>query len=113
MKGPRVWPIFVGYVVALTTMGFAGAIVLRLWFGRHGLPPMAGKLDLPLLLVSVLASQLTLLVLLVLFTRPLTAQRLRLGPSAASPPTLAAITLGTIALGQTLESASTLLGFHD
>ena len=112
MQRPRVWPIFVVFVVAVVAMGVGALVAMRL-----GQVPVGDgslkQLNLTSLLVSNAGAELALLLCVLVFTRPLKRERLRLHRSPANALTLTAICLGTLAVGQVLDSASALLGYYD
>jgi membrane protease YdiL (CAAX protease family) len=66
---------------------------------------------LPGLLAGGMASSTALLVTLLIVARPLEPARLRLLPGRESGRDLAAMIVGTLALGQVLDSATVLAGF--
>jgi membrane protease YdiL (CAAX protease family) len=68
---------------------------------------------LPGLLVGTLASSFCLLLTLLLTVRPLDAARLRLLPGWETGTTLTAMTLGLLGLGQSLDSATVLVGLGE
>jgi membrane protease YdiL (CAAX protease family) len=68
---------------------------------------------LPGLLAGGLASSAALLVTLLIVARPLDPMRLRLVPGRETGRQLAAMILGTLALGQGLDSATVLTGVAD
>ena len=65
---------------------------------------------LPGLLAGGLASSTALVVTLLIVARPLEPARLRLLPGRETGPQLAAMIVGTLALGQALDSATVLAG---
>jgi hypothetical protein len=80
---------------------------------RAGFPELSDREvfdGLPGLLAGGLASSLALLVTLSIVARPLDPVRLRLVPGRETGDQLAAMILGTLALGQVLDSATVLAG---
>jgi len=109
---PRVWPIFVAYVLAFVAIvGFSlvAAVMLRAAF-----PELSEREvfdGLPGLLAGAVASSAALLVTVLVVARPFDLARLRLLPGRETGDQLAAMILGTLALGQVLDSATVLAGF--
>ena len=108
---PRILPIFVAYVLAFVSIvGFSlvAGIMLRAAF-----PELSERElfeGLPGLLAGGVASSMALLVTVLVVARPLDPARLRLVPGRESGGHLAAMILGTLALGQVLDSATMLAG---
>jgi hypothetical protein len=105
----RVWPVFVVYVlafVAIIAFTIVAAVALRalypdlaeaeLFSGLHGL------------LAGGVASSVALGVTVLSVSRPLDATRLRLRPGRETGRDLVAIVVGTLTLGQTLDSLTML-----
>jgi hypothetical protein len=111
MSEPRVWPIFAAYLLAFVSIvGFSlvAAIMLRAAF-----PELSEREvfdGLPGLLAGGMASSAALLVTLLIVARPLDPARLRLVPGRETGDQLAAMIVGTLALGQMLDSATILAG---
>ena len=108
---PRLWPVFVAYVLAFVSIvGFslvAAAIV------RAAFPELSEREvfeGLPGLLAGGIASSAALMVTVAMAARPAAAARLRLLPGRETGDHLAAMILGTLALGQLLDSATMLAG---
>ncbi|OLE39922.1 MAG: hypothetical protein AUG00_00120 [Candidatus Rokubacteria bacterium 13_1_20CM_2_70_7] len=114
MSARRVWPVFVAYLLAfvgIVAFTLAAALVL------HGLYPELPEREvfdgLPGLLAGALASSSALMVTLLAVMRPLDPARLRLKPGRETGPTLVVMIVGTLALGQTLDSATAVAGLAD
>ncbi len=108
---PRVWPVFVVYVlafVAIIAFTIVAAVALRalypdlaeaeLFNGLHGL------------LAGGVASSVALGFTVLSVSRPLDLARLRLHPGRETGRDLVAIVVGTLALGQALDSLTMLAG---
>jgi len=108
---PRVWPVFVVYVlafVAIIAFTIVAAVALRalypdlaeaeLFSGLHGL------------LAGGVASSVALGFTVLSVSRPLDLARLRLHPGRETGRDLVAIVVGTLALGQALDSLTMLAG---
>lgn len=111
MSGPRVWPIFVAYLLAafsIVSFSLVAAIMLRAAF-----PEMSEREvfdGLPGLLAGGMASSMALIVTVLIVSRPLDPVRLRLVPGRETGDQLVAMIAGTLALGQVLDSATMLAG---
>jgi membrane protease YdiL (CAAX protease family) len=110
MNRPRVWPIFVAFIVAaVATAVFAAGVGML----EGGLAANATVQANPRwMLEAVLATQAALLVAVLCFARPLSAQRLGLARGGTSAGLTLAAVAGTVALGAALDSAGRLLGLH-
>ena len=108
---PRLWPVFVAYVLAfvsIVSFSLVAAVMMRAAY-----PELSEREvfdGLPGLLAGGLASSAALLVTLSIVARPLDPARLRLVPGRETGDQLAAMILGTLALGQVLDSATVLAG---
>jgi len=108
---PRVWPVFFVYVlafVAIVAFTIVAAVGLRVLY-----PDLAESElfnGLPGLLAGGVASSLALSVTVLSVSRPLDLGRLRLRPGRETGRDLVAIVLGTLALGQALDSLTLLAG---
>ncbi len=108
---PRLWPVFVAYVLAfvsIVSFSLVAAVMIRAAY-----PELSEREvfdGLPGLLAGGLASSAGLLVTLSIVARPLDPARLRLVPGRETGDQLAAMILGTLALGQVLDSATVLAG---
>jgi membrane protease YdiL (CAAX protease family) len=111
MNGPRVWPVFAAYVLAFVSIvGFSlvAAVMLRAAF-----PELSDREvfdGLPGLLAGGIASSTALLVTVLVVARPVEPATLRLVPGRETGDQLAAMIVGTLALGQVLDSATILAG---
>lgn len=111
MDAPRLRTVVAAYalaVVSIVTLSLLAAAVLR---ELHPELDDAELFDsLPGLLAGALASSSALGLTLLAAARPLEPGRLRLRPGRETGATLALMILGTLALGQALDSAVTLAG---
>jgi hypothetical protein len=111
MSEPRVWPILAAYLLAffsILSFSLVAAIMVRAAF-----PEMSEREvfdGLPGLLAGGMASSTALLVTLLIVARPVDPVRLRLVPGRETGDQLAAMIVGTLALGQVLDSATMLAG---
>jgi membrane protease YdiL (CAAX protease family) len=111
MSEPRVWPVFAAYVLAafsIVSFSLVAAMMLRAAF-----PEMSEREvfdGLPGLLVGGMASSMALILTVLLVARPADPVRLRLVPGRETGPQLIAMIVGTLALGQILDSATMLAG---
>jgi membrane protease YdiL (CAAX protease family) len=111
MSGPRIWPVFVAYLLAfvsIVSFSLVAAMMLRAAF-----PELSEREvfeGLPGILASAMASSAALLVTLLIVARPVDPVRLRLIPGRETGRELGAMILGTLALGQILDSATVLAG---
>ncbi len=105
------WRLLAAYVLAF--LGIVSLSLVALGLVRALVPEGSDAevlQGLPGLLAGGLASATALLLTMVVVTRPLTAERLRLRPGRETGRALTAVILGTLALAQTLDSALALLG---
>jgi membrane protease YdiL (CAAX protease family) len=110
----KAWHVFVTYGAGVAVS--AATTVLALGFLRARYPDLPYPTlvhTLPALLVGSLAASSGLLLALLLFVRPLDPTRFRLRPGWETGPVLAVMTLGVLALSQTLDSTTRLLGLAD
>lgn len=111
MSESRVWPVFVAYVLAafsIVSFSIVAAVMVRAAF-----PEMSEREvfdGLPGLLAGGTASSMALIVTLLIVARPVDPARLRLIPGRETGDQLIAMILGTLALGQALDSATLLAG---
>lgn len=111
MSEPRVWPIFVAYLLAalsIVSFSVVAAVMLRVTF-----PELSEREifdGLPGLIVFAMASSMALAVTMLIVARPVDPIGLRLVPGRETGDQLAAMILGTLALGQVLDSATMLAG---
>jgi membrane protease YdiL (CAAX protease family) len=108
---PRVWPVFVAYLVALLTIVLASLVALGLLHAANPDVPSAELLTgASGLIAGGLASSTALFLTVLLVTHPLGAATLRLTPGREAGIDLAAGIVGMLALGQTLDSLAMLTG---
>jgi membrane protease YdiL (CAAX protease family) len=111
MSEPRVWPVFAAYLLAafsIVSFSLVAAMMLRAAF-----PEMSEREvfdGLPGLLAGGMASSIALIVTVLLVARPVDPVRLRLVPGRETGDQLVAMIVGTLALGQILDSATMLAG---
>ena len=111
---PRLWTVFAAYLVAfvaIVTLSLVAAGVLRSMY--PDVPDPALFEGLPGLIAGGLASSLALLLTVLLFNRPLEPVLLRLVPGWETGRALAVMIVGMLALGQCLDSLTTLAGLGD
>ena len=109
MSGPRVWPVFLAYLLAFTgvvAFSVAAAIVVRALY--PDVPEREVFDALPGLLAGGIASSLALVTTLLSVNRPFDLARLRLKPGRETGTALGVMILGTLALGQALDSLTIL-----
>jgi membrane protease YdiL (CAAX protease family) len=108
---PRVWPVFVAYLVAVLTIVLASLAALGALRAANPDVSDTELLGGPMgLIAGGLASATALVLTVVLVSQPFDAAALRLVPGRETGLDLAAAVLGMLALGQTLDSATMLLG---
>jgi len=109
---PRLWPVFAAYVLAFVGIVAFNLVALSV---VHELYPELPEreMSLPALLAGGFASAMALLVTLLAAVRPFDPRRLRLLPGRETGPVLVLIIAGTLALGQTLDSATVLAGLAE
>jgi len=108
---PRVWPIFLVYVAAFVGIVAASLLAIAVVHDLYpDLSPQAVLQALPGLIAGGLASSSVLALTAVVATRPLQPAALRLLPGRERGVDLAAMIVGTLALGQALDSATMLAG---
>ena len=107
---PRLWPVFLSCLTAFVTIVafslLAGAIVRSLY---HDLSARAVFEGLPGLLALTIASSAGFILTAVIASGG-TAAALRLTPGTESGRALLVMLVGTLALGQTLDSLTALMG---
>ena len=108
---PRVWPVFLAYLLAVATVILASLAALGALRAANPDVPDADLLGGVMGLVAGgLASSTALVLTVALVCQPLDAATLRLLPGRETGADLAAAVLGMLALGQTLDSATMLAG---
>ena len=114
LRPPPLWPVVVAYLLAFVMIVFfsalAGAVVQSLYPDLDYREVLEG---LPGLLAGGIASSTALLVTLLVVARPLDPARLRLRPGREGGADLGVAVVGTLALGQALDSLTVVLGLAD
>ena len=114
MSAPRIWPVLVAYLlafVAIISFSLVAALMLRAAF-----PELSEREvfdGLPGILAGAMASSAALVVTLLIVARPVDPVRLRLVPGRETGTQLLAMIVGTLALGQMLDSATILAGLSN
>lgn len=106
-----VWPVFLVYVgafAAVAALSLVAALVLQSIY--PDVPPQAVFDGLPGLLAGGMASSTALVLTVLSAVRPLDPARLRLVPGRESGRAIAIMVIGTLALGQALDSLTMLVG---
>jgi len=110
----RPWHVFATYAAAVGGILATTQIAMETLHTMYPDVPEATLLDtLPGLMAVGLGTATGLVLTLVLVVRPLTPARLRLLPGWETGVTLAVMVLGVLALGQTLESLTIVIGLGD
>jgi membrane protease YdiL (CAAX protease family) len=108
---PPLWQVVLTYLTgfaAIVLLSVVSALIVR---AAYPDVPESLVLDgLPGLLAGGVASSTALVLTLLLRVRPFEPARLRLAPGRETGPALAVMLLGTIALGQSLDSLTMLAG---
>jgi membrane protease YdiL (CAAX protease family) len=117
MKNRSAWPVLAVYLLAflaivLSTI-LAAAIVRALYSDLGDQEVVEVFEGLPGLIAGGLASSLALAGTLLVAVRPFDPARVRLRPGRETGRDLVAAVVGTLALGQTLDSLTTLVGLGD
>ena len=108
---PRLWPVFLVYgatFVGIVVVSLLAALVVHELYPE--LSPEAALQGLPGLVAGAVASSSVLAFAAFTATRPSQVVALRLLPGRERGVDLAAMIVGTLALGQALDSASMLIG---
>jgi membrane protease YdiL (CAAX protease family) len=109
---PRVWPVFLAYLIAVLTIIVASlAAVAALHAANPDVPDRELLGGVTGLIAGGLASAVALLITVVLVSQPFDAATLRLLPGREAGADLIAAVLGMLALGQALDSLAMLTGF--
>lgn len=107
----RVWPVFAAWLIAFAAIvifsAFAAALLASMY---PDVPPAALLRELPGLLAGATASSVALILTLLLVNRRFAPAQLRLVPGRETGRDLALMILGTLALGQALDSLTVLTG---
>jgi len=110
----RPWHVFATYAAAVAGIFATTGIAIETLHTMYPDVPEAMLMGtLPGLLAGSLAASTGLVLTLVLVVKPLTPARLRVLPGWETGPTLAVMVLGLLALGQTLESLTIVLGLGE
>jgi membrane protease YdiL (CAAX protease family) len=110
----RPWHVFATYLAAVAGIfATTGVAIEALRSMYPDVPETALVRTLPGLLAGSLAASSGLMLTLLLVVRPLEPARLRLLPGWETGPVLAVMALGLLALGQALDSLTTVLGLAD
>src|SRR5688572_33126076 len=108
----RVWRVFATYVAAVAGIfATSGIAILAL---KAMLPDMADQAllqSLPGLIAGSLASSTALVLTILIIVQPTTPAALRLLPGWETGRALAVMVLGMLALGQSLDSVTWLVGW--
>ena len=108
---PRLWPVFLVYVAAFAGIVAASLVAAVVVHDLYpDLPPQVALEGLPGLIAGALASSSVLVLTVFFVTRPLLPATLRLLPGRERGMDLGAMIVGTLALGQALDSAAILAG---
>jgi len=108
---PRVWPVFLAYLIAVLTIILASLAALGALRAMHPDVPdtelLGGVLGL---IAGGFASSTALVLTVALVSQPFEPAALRLVPGRETGVDLAAAVLGMLSLGQVLDSATMLAG---
>lgn len=108
---PRLWPVFAAYVAAFATIVVLSLIAAAAVRSLYPDAPASAVLNgLPGLLAGGVASSTALVLIVLLVARPPDPARLRLVPGRETGRALGVMILGTLALGQALDSLTMLAG---
>jgi len=111
---PRLWPVFVAYLVAFVSIVALSLVAAGLLREMYPDVPDHALFDgLPGLVAGGLASSTALALTVALFNRPLELALLRLVPGWETGRALAVMIVGMLALGQALDSLAVLAGLGD
>ena len=111
MARPRVWPVFVAYVMAIATIVLASLTALAaLRVANPDVPDLELLSGVTGLIAGALASSTALILTVALMSQPFDAVALRLVPGRERGIDLAAAVVGMLALGQVLDSLAMLAG---
>ena len=109
-----VWRVFATYVAAVAGIFAAsGMAIVTLKSMFPDTPDQALLQSLPALIAGSLASSFALIFTLLAIVQPATPAALRLLPGWESGRALAVMALGMLALGQTLDSLTWLVGLGE
>jgi membrane protease YdiL (CAAX protease family) len=108
------WPVFAAYLLAFVTIVLFSALAAAAL--RAGDPDLSDEVlfgGLPALLAGGAASGLGLLLTVAIVARPPSPMALRLVPGRETGAALGVMVVGMLALGQTLDSLTALVGLGD
>jgi membrane protease YdiL (CAAX protease family) len=107
----RVWPVFAAWIMAFVAIIILSALAAVLLSSMYpDVSPAVLLRQLPGLLAGAMASSTALIVTLLLVNRTIDPVRLRLSPGREKGRDLAVMIVGMLALGQALDSLTTLAG---
>jgi len=108
---PRVWPVFVAYLVAVVTIILVSLVALgMLRVANPDVPDTELLSGTAGLIAGGLASSMALVLTVILVAQPFETAALRLRPGREMGADLAAAIVGMLSLGQALDSVTTLAG---
>src|SRR5919106_747849 len=108
---PRIWPVFVAYLVAVMTIILSSLVALGVLQAAYpDVPPADLFGSATGLIAGALASATALVLTVMLVSQPLQAKTLGLLPGREQGLDLAAAVVATLALGQALDSVTILAG---
>ena len=111
MSAPRLWPVLAGYLLAVVAIiafsGVAAAFLRALYPDLSDEEVFTG---LPALVAGAIGASVGLVTTVLVVARPFDLGRLRLRPGRETGGELAVMILGTLALGQALDSFTVLAG---
>jgi hypothetical protein len=107
----RVWPVFAAWIMAFAAIIVLSMLAAALVASMYpDVPPTEALRRLPGLLAGASASSVGLILTILLVNRAIDPARLRLRPGREKGRDLALMILGMLALGQALDSLTTLVG---
>ena len=113
-RPPPIWRVFATYVAAVAGIFAVSAVAIAALASAYpDVPPQTLLRSLPALLAGSVAASTALILTVMLVVRPLEPTALRLQPGWESGRALGMMVIGILALGQSLDSATTLLGLGD
>jgi uncharacterized protein len=106
--------VFATYVAAVAAIfAVSGVAIVALLSAYPDVPEQTLLRSLPALLAGSVAASTALVLTILLIVRPVEVETLRLRPGWESGRVLAVMVIGLIALGQSLDSATTLAGLGE
>src|SRR5262245_12057456 len=110
-RDTRVWPVFAAWVMAFVTIIVLSMLAAGLVASMYpDVPPADLLRQLPGLLAGAAASSAGLILTVLLVNRTLDPVSLRLRPGRENGRALILMIVGMLALGQALDSLTTLVG---